>query len=163
MAAKGAPHLIKLENHVAGVIAITHDSDFSFNDYSITGSELGPRNTIIVPEPVAHKLTTLIAQSANNYTTYVVKADAVNGAKNINLEVRIYRSKMGSGAPGPAVKKPWLSICLPKDSLKEDNPLRALNSALESLGFTGLKSTQKLTMPLKVRIDMVHVEYKYIS
>ena len=163
VAAKGEPHLIKLEHHVAGVIAITHDVDFTFTDDAISGSELGPRNTIVVPEPVANKLNAIIASSANNFATYMVKADAVNGPKNVNLEVRIYKAKKGSGAPGVAVKKPWLSICLPKESLPEPNPLRALNSALESLGFVGLKSTQKVTMPLKVRTELVHVEYTSIA
>ena len=65
----------------------------------------------------------------------MVKADVVGGAKNVNLEVRLYHSKKGSGAPGVAVKKPWLSVCLPKEALTEENPLRSLNKALDALGF----------------------------
>ena len=162
MAAKGVPHIVKLESHVAGVIAITYDTEFSFIDYSITGSESGPKNTIIVPEAVATKLSSLIASSANNFTSYVVKADVVGGAKSVNLEVRLYHPKKGSGAPGVAVKKPWLSVWLPKDALTEDNPLRALNKALDALGFHGVKSTQRATLPLKVKTDLVHVEYQHI-
>ena len=54
------------------------------------------------------------------------------------LDVRLYQSRKGMGAPGPRSEKPWLSIILPKEALRLGSPLSALSNSLTSLGFTEL-------------------------
>jgi len=117
---------------------------YHFRNFAIIGSSNGPRNSIVVPGALAVTLTSKIQESPGKYLTYRAKAQNAQNEPEI-LNVRLYESKKGQGAPGVKAEKPWLSVVLSKDSLKEPDPLTALNKAVESLGFTGVSSTQAKT------------------
>ena len=159
-AANGQVYTVPPKQHILGIMvtAITSSENYTFTDFTVAGSEKGPKNTIIMPGEVADEITGLITQSTDNRLSYVDEAtDATK--ETVLLKVELFIAKKGSGAPGPKPKRPWLSIAVDTASLTHPELIRSVNQTLGSLGFSKLKTTQKKSNQFKVKLDLLHSEY----
>ena len=139
----------------------TKKEETTFRHFAILGSNLGPRNTIIVPGYLSAVLSREIKGSAAGYLTYRVDGQDESNQKVV-LDVRLYESRKGMGAPGVKAQRPWLSIILTQEAIRLGNPLAPLNTSLESLGFTKVSSTATKTENGVVR-ELVTTTYKGIE